>query len=54
MYGAGKVEIWDQGNYIFLERDGDKKLKLLFQGEKLKGKYLLLRTKDKKWMLMKI
>lgn len=53
MYGAGKVEIWDKGSYILSER-GEDELKLLFQGEKLKGRYLLLRTGGRQWILMKI
>ncbi|MEM2123112.1 MAG: DNA polymerase ligase N-terminal domain-containing protein [Candidatus Bathyarchaeia archaeon] len=51
IYGAGKVEIWDKGSYILMEH-GEDKLKLLFQGELLKGVYLLFRIKDRQWIIM--
>ncbi len=44
MYGAGKVKIWDKGTYIL---DSKKSEKIVFHlhGKKLKGKYVLLKTK---------
>ena len=39
-YGAGKVLIWDKGNYELVERGKDKIL-AVFGGKKLKGKYAL-------------
>ena len=42
-YGAGKVEIWDNGTY---ELEEIKKDKIIFDlhGKKLKGKYVLVKT----------
>ena len=41
-YGAGKVEIWDKGNYDLLRSD-EKEIKAVFHGKKLNGQYVLLR-----------
>ena len=56
-YGAGKVEIWDAGTY---ELDDLKRDKIEFElhGKKLKGKYVLVKTKygkqkDKSWLFFK-
>jgi DNA ligase D-like protein (predicted 3'-phosphoesterase) len=52
-YGAGKVEIWDKGEYIMKERSEDK---LVFElnGNKLKGTYCLIRFKEKEnWLFFK-
>lgn len=55
-YGAGTVEIWDSGTYDLLERTEDK-YKIDIHGDKLKGTYVLIRTKfkgDKKnWLFFK-
>ena len=55
-YGAGEVEIWDSGTYDILENKLDQG-KLLFEmhGTKLKGRFSLVRLKDKKseWLLIK-
>lgn len=51
-YGAGKVKIWDKGEYELLERSEDK-LKVKFKGERLKGTYVLLRTKFG-WLFFRI
>ena len=40
-YGAGKVEIWDKGNFIPIELD-DTKIIFSINGEKLKGDYCLI------------
>lgn len=54
-YGAGKVEIWDKGDY---ELESKKKEKIVFilHGKKLKGRFCLLRFKkvDKGWLFFKI
>jgi bifunctional non-homologous end joining protein LigD len=62
-YGAGKVIIWDKGHWIPIEdphkgyRDG--KLKFELHGLKLKGKWALVRMKNKEgekqepWLLIK-
>ena len=55
LYGAGRVEIWDRGHYIEIEADDQKKVIEIF-GEKLNGKYVLLRLKqkgDKNWLFFK-
>lgn len=52
-YGAGTVEIWDEGEYVLKERDKDK---LIFEikGRKLSGLYCLVRFKGKKnWLFFK-
>ena len=53
-YGAGKVEIWDRGAY---ELESVKPDKLVFElhGEKMKGRYTLVRFTDKEenWLLFK-
>ena len=52
-YGAGTVEIWDQGHYILKDRKEDK---LIFEivGTKLNGDYCLVRFKGKKnWLFFK-
>ena len=67
-YGAGKVEIFDKGNYIVVddkekplnERQALKnlkggELKLVLKGKKIKGNYVLVRFKkeDKNWLLIR-
>ena len=56
-YGAGKVEIWDNGIYELLNKD-PKKIEINLHGKKLKGKYVLVKTKygknKKSWLFMKI
>jgi len=68
-YGAGKVEIWDEGTYFF-EKRRDKKetakaidaglkkghLNLIFHGKKIKGAFSLIKMKGKDkelWLWMK-
>ena len=51
-YGAGKVEIWDRGEYEMLERK-KAKLKFVLNGKKLKGTYDLFNFRDKNWLLIK-
>lgn len=60
-YGAGKVEIWDKGDYELKEKT-NKKIEIIFQGKKLKGDYILIKTnyekdkkqKNKNWLFFKI
>lgn len=64
-YGAGTVEIWDNGTYTYIEkfRDIDAAiehgiLEFKLHGRKLKGLFTLVRTsmdgeKDKNWLLVK-
>lgn len=60
-YGAGRVEIWDKGNYKLKNAD-NKKIEFFLEGNKLKGNYVLLKTsygknisqKEKSWLFFKI
>lgn len=56
-YGAGTVEIFDNGTYVPLE-DFDKGLKkghikFFLNGTKLKGGYSLIKFKDNNWFIIK-
>ncbi|OAG28061.1 DNA polymerase ligase N-terminal domain-containing protein [Thermodesulfatator autotrophicus] len=51
-YGAGVVKLWDKGQYE-TEKWEDDKIVINFQGEKLKGRYTLLRLRDKNWLFFK-
>jgi DNA ligase D-like protein (predicted 3'-phosphoesterase) len=51
-YGAGTVEIWDRGNFR-LDRDEPDHLEFTLMGEKLSGKYILIHTDSKNWLLIK-
>jgi DNA ligase D-like protein (predicted 3'-phosphoesterase) len=55
-YGAGKVEIWDKGNFIPIELD-DTKIIFSIKGEKLKGDYCLIKLRPKidpkNWLFFK-
>lgn len=45
-YGAGTVEIWDKGKYQTEKSSLEKgHLQIYFSGDKLKGKYHLIKTK---------
>lgn len=66
-YGAGTVEIWDEGTYVPMEKSEDEEKHLLAQlkkgdikftlkGKHLKGSFALVRMndgKDKNWLLIK-
>ena len=51
-YGAGTVEIWDNGN---CELESMEKGKIVFRlnGRKVKGRYALIRTQGKNWLIFK-
>jgi bifunctional non-homologous end joining protein LigD len=51
-YGAGSVEIWDSGEYRLENRSGEK-IVFELEGGRIKGRYALIHTKDKNWILMK-
>lgn len=53
-YGAGRVEIWDKGTFILLEKETDK-LVININGNKLKGKYCLIKFKneEKNWLFFR-
>jgi len=58
-YGGGTVMVWDYGTYepegtddvSEALREGELKFKL--NGEKLKGSWVLVRTRGRQWLLMK-
>lgn len=57
-YGAGTVEVWDQGDYWPLERTESKWI-IEIRGKKLQGKYCLIKLKakdlsDKNWLFFKL
>ncbi len=56
-YGAGKVIIWDKGEFSLL-KGGIKKGNLEFElkGKRLRGRFVLIRMKksDKNWLLIKM
>jgi len=54
-YGAGTVEIWDRGTFD-IEEWGDEKIVVHIHGEKLKGRYCLIRFKKQEggWLFFKV
>ncbi len=54
-YGAGKVEIWDNGTYELKNKDG-KKIEFVLNGKKLQGNFILIKTGYVKngWLWFKI
>jgi bifunctional non-homologous end joining protein LigD len=51
-YGAGTVRIWDAGQYE-LESRAPNKLVFRLRGGRLEGRYSLVRTTGKNWILQK-
>ena len=59
-YGGGTVMVWDYGTYTPEKKGEDvsealKKgeLKFSLDGEKLKGSWVLVRTRGRQWLLLK-
>jgi len=58
-YGGGTVMVWDMGVYAPENTDNVSKalskgeLKFTVLGKKLKGSFVLVRTRDRQWLLMK-
>ncbi|MFZ2055567.1 MAG: DNA polymerase ligase N-terminal domain-containing protein [Candidatus Aminicenantales bacterium] len=57
-YGAGRVEIWDKGTYQ-AEESGPGKRVVVIKGQKLKGRFGLIKLKpkdarDKNWLFFKL
>ena len=55
-YGAGTVMVWDRGTYRITDGNHHKgKLRIALTGPKLKGEWLLSRSRDpkKRWFLSK-
>lgn len=57
-YGAGTVEIFDKGEYLPLQdiKQGFEKghIKIVLNGEKLKGGWSIIKTNDNQWLFIKI
>lgn len=51
-YGAGTVKIWDRGVFTPLEVQPEKKLVFQLEGERLRGKFVMLNI-GKGWLLFK-
>jgi len=55
-YGAGTVKIWDKGHYQPKLWEDDK-IEFILNGQRLKGRYVLVRLKkakdDRSWLLLK-
>lgn len=51
-YGAGKVEIWDKGRFKLKQRT-DNIYEFWLKGKRMKGKYALIRFKNKNWLMIK-
>lgn len=55
-YGAGRVVIWDSGDYRLISGSvSNGKIEFFLEGKKLRGAYVLLRLKgkEKEWLLIK-
>ena len=57
-YGAGKVEIWDNGTFELIEKDKNK-IEFKLNGKKMKGTFVLIKTNygskpGKSWLFMKL
>jgi len=54
-YGAGRVEIWDRGE-AEIEEIGGEKIVLRLRGEKLRGRYAIVKFKragGNQWLILK-
>lgn len=51
-YGKGTVKIWDEGDYD-LEKWEDDKIVVELHGKRVEGRYALIRTDGKNWLLHK-
>jgi bifunctional non-homologous end joining protein LigD len=49
-YGGGTVAIWDKGTYE-CETWTDDEVKFVLHGERARGRYVLIRTREKDWLL---
>jgi bifunctional non-homologous end joining protein LigD len=49
-YGAGRMTIWDRGTYV-AEKWEDAKVIVRFEGERVRGRYSLFRTRGDNWMI---
>ncbi len=49
-YGAGTMEIWDRGTYE-THKFRDNEVMVTFHGERIRGRYVLFRTRGNDWMI---
>jgi bifunctional non-homologous end joining protein LigD len=49
-YGGGTVKIWDKGWYE-LEKWEPREVKFTLHGERVQGRYVLIKTRDKQWLM---
>ncbi|MGS0683911.1 ATP-dependent DNA ligase [Nakamurella sp. GG22] len=49
-YGGGTVTIWDAGTYT-TEKWRDDEVMIVLNGQKARGRYVLIRTKDNSWLM---
>ncbi len=49
-YGGGTMTIWDRGNYT-CEKWSDREVKVVLQGERVQGRFVLFQTDGKNWMV---
>jgi bifunctional non-homologous end joining protein LigD len=49
-YGAGTMKIWDRGTYE-THKFRDDEVMVTFHGERVRGRYVLFRTKGDDWMI---
>jgi len=52
-YGGGIVKIYDKGKYKVVDAD-PKRVVIEFNGEKVKGKYVIVYLKDNQYLLTKV
>ena len=58
-YGAGPVMVWDHGTYTPQDSDNvaasleKGELKFVLHGQKLRGSWVLVRTRNNNWLLIK-
>ncbi len=49
-YGAGTMTVWDRGTFA-AEKFRDDEVIAVFHGERVRGRYALIRTREKDWLL---
>jgi bifunctional non-homologous end joining protein LigD len=49
-YGAGSMHVWDRGTYD-THKFSDREVMVTFHGERVRGRYVLFRTRGKDWMI---
>jgi bifunctional non-homologous end joining protein LigD len=49
-YGGGTVRLWDRGTYD-LEKWKDDEVMFVLHGERVEGRYVLIRTKGEQWLM---